>query len=139
MVRRAVDVTISRFQQSSVHRHSPGYRYARLLYLLWHKPPRKTAEGRAAAERGRQTEPRPGSNASEQNRGTDASTSFSLLDQFSWRDLDSVGQFIVGDGGLSDSTFATPEFGADWGVPSGNFADGGYWIDPMLYGTDLVF
>ncbi|PKS05484.1 hypothetical protein jhhlp_008862 [Lomentospora prolificans] len=139
IVRRAVDVTISRFQKSAVHPHSPGYRYAKLLYLLWHKPPRKAGNKEAATDAAGQRDTHQGLNFPEQNRGVVTPVAFGSLDQFSWRDLGSVGQFIASDGSIPDNNFASPGFDLDSVGVGVNIAETGDWLDPLLSVTDLVF
>lgn len=148
IVRRAIKVTISRFQKSSVHPHSPGYRYARLLYLLWRKPweqkkeatNQATSQKRAAPQDGADDQLGAGNAGESLATGLEAPTAMlSSLDQFSWRDLDAVGQFIGSDGSIPDSMLASPGLDLDPVAAGLDAVSGGTWFDGLMAGNDFVF
>lgn len=96
-VRRSIQETIDRLKRSSTCHADMGHRYSRLLRLLWRKAP-SGANGAS--------DPELSASNSERQFNDAAATAepeqmfpqgFNPLNAFSWRDLDSVGQFVVGD------------------------------------------
>lgn len=62
------------------------------------------------------------------------------LNELSWRDLDSLGQFIANNTAVSiDGTMTSPEFDSNMG---GGGVDGGageFWYDNFWQGNDVIF
>ena len=148
-VRRAINATMDRLRSSAVSPHSPGHRYARLLYLLWRKPKEHgvvssardniagglthTAGGfeAAKAEQGSLTDPTA-------LRGSDMQVGLDTLNGFSWRDLDALGQFITNDASNSESMLESPNFDGSEHANAGlEFTT--EWYDGLWSGTDVVF
>ncbi|KAF2157506.1 hypothetical protein K461DRAFT_273688 [Myriangium duriaei CBS 260.36] len=104
-VRRLVSQTVQKLEQASVGDTHPGFRYSQLLKLLWDKVDRKSRKDGSLATI---VDPyRPGSLTSSQQTGqTPKSASAGLPDlespvstekmgDFSWTDLDAIGNFAV--------------------------------------------
>ncbi|KAI7642663.1 hypothetical protein KC322_g20086, partial [Hortaea werneckii] len=114
-VRQMVQETVSRLERSGIGSHHPGSRYSQLLRLLWDKVDRKERKAQASTAT-LQNPYRPGSvggpTASAGAPGSNASVAQSndspalteMMGDFSWTDLDAIGNFVVnGNQGLSTS------------------------------------
>lgn len=109
-VRAMAQETVKRLERSGLGPQHPGSRYSRLLRLLWDKVERKDRrEARNTATL--QNPYRPGSvgggptPASIGSGGTqDSPATTEMLGDFSWTDLDAIGNFAVNGGGqMNDS------------------------------------
>lgn len=148
-VRRTVQETILRLQRTSSNRHSLGHRYARSLRLFW----RKSFRNKQTSENipGR-TSPTPGHGTTFRHSSVDASlrgevgeggldpTYWNSLNSFSWRDLDSLGQFIENDilTGTTDGVLTTPEFIQERSSVVRDNLPVGFWND-VCDNHDFVF
>ncbi|KAG5972934.1 hypothetical protein E4U55_000691 [Claviceps digitariae] len=117
-VQRAIHGTITQLQKTSNNPQSLGRRYATSLRLLWRKTTAKHASMNAAAAAATRSElttepplPQPALDPHErQDRAALPSTSaksameMDPLSGFSWRDLDSLGQFIVNNTSMNSMT-----------------------------------
>ncbi|KAB5513380.1 hypothetical protein GE09DRAFT_633063 [Coniochaeta sp. 2T2.1] len=140
-VRRTINVTIDRLQRSSVSPDSIGNRYARSLFLLWRKTPH-------AGDKGQQNEGAGPVNGGPMAvdptlTGTDGPSGAGTgrapdLSGFSWRDLDSLGNFITNDMNVTDSMLASPSFNSDH-TAAGLDPGSNEWYDLLWSGTDVVF
>ncbi|KAI7165527.1 hypothetical protein D0869_10124 [Hortaea werneckii] len=114
-VRQMVQETVSRLERSGIGSHHPGSRYSQLLRLLWDKVDRKERKAQASTATlqnpyrpgsvGGPTAPTgaPGSNASVA-QSNDSPALTEMMGDFSWTDLDAIGNFVVnGNQGLSTS------------------------------------
>lgn len=110
-----VQETVSRLERSGIGSHHPGSRYSQLLRLLWDKVDRKERKAQASTATlqnpyrpgsvGGPTAPTgaPGSNASVA-QSNDSPALTEMMGDFSWTDLDAIGNFVVnGNQGLSTS------------------------------------
>ncbi len=90
-----------------------------------------------------------GSAASNQSTGAGSTTAtavpapasdldHALLKDFSWRDLDGLGQFIGSDSSFLDMTFATPMSDSDHGT-AGLDTMTDAWQDILWSGDDVIF
>jgi len=103
-VRHMVQETVSRLERSGIGTQHPGSRYAQLVKLLWDRVARKELkENRNTAtltnpyRPGGVGGPTPGSNASASlTQGSPAVTE--MMGDFSWTDLDAIGNFAVNGG-----------------------------------------
>lgn len=138
MVSRSIDVTVERLRQSSVSRNGPGYRYARMLHLLWHQPadgavPTTHVEGSGndyAAEPAAREQDASG-------RQSDVAADVDPLNGFSWRDLSAVGNYIAQGSGASDLGFGNNGNTNDMAGVENNFIDA--WQDQAWFANDIVF
>ena len=97
-VRQMVQQTMEVLKQASVSSQDPGFRYARLLELLWLKPKAgvpalKTSASDGHSEAGSQF-------TSSNSLNVDTSGGymhFSPANGFSWLDLEAVGDYVSGD------------------------------------------
>ncbi|KAK0306419.1 hypothetical protein LTR91_005476 [Friedmanniomyces endolithicus] len=100
-VRQMVTETVARLERSGIGFQHPGSRYSRLLRLLWEKVDRKehkrsqsTATLTNPYRPGGSAGPTPGSSASSAPvRESPAMTE--MMGDFSWTDLDAIGNFAV--------------------------------------------
>ncbi|KXT06846.1 hypothetical protein AC578_7187 [Pseudocercospora eumusae] len=111
-VRAMVKETVNRLERSGIGMQHPGNRYAQLLKLLWDKVERKERKGNSTAtlqnpyRPGSVGGPTPASNSSTKTHDSPAHTE--LMGDFSWTDLDAIGNFAInGNGGAAISD-------ADW-------------------------
>jgi len=111
-VRQMVSETVSRLERSAVGSHHPGSRYSQLLRLLWDKVDRKERkEARSTAtltnpyRPGSSTNLGPGPAGPASNAETESPVlSENLMGDFSWTDLDAIGNFAVnGNQGVATS------------------------------------
>ena len=112
-VRRMIQQTVTKLEQASVSDSHPGRRYSQLLKLLWEKTDRK---GRAKEHRSMvslENPYRPGALPTGQTPGTASSISGNTessalgehMGDFSWTDLDAIGNFALhGNEGLNTDT-----------------------------------
>jgi hypothetical protein len=114
-VRTMVQETINRLERSGIGSQHPGNRYSQLLKLLWDKVERKERKG-ANNSTATLTNPyRPGSSSVGQPTSSstgsltqDSPAVTEMMGDFSWTDLDAIGNFAVnGSGGINASD-------ADW-------------------------
>lgn len=111
-VRQMVQETISRLERSGIGSQHPGSRYSQLLRLLWDKVDRK--EKKEAGNSGTLTNPyRPGSvsgptpSSNTSNLAQDSPEFTDTMGDFSWTDLDAIGNFVVNGGnGVSNGSDA---------------------------------
>ena len=100
-VRRMVMETIMRLKKSNAEPGHIGTRYAKLISLLWRRPPRKRANP---------TQPGSATNQVEEfdlnqsaNEALEVTNGDFSLNTFSWLDLDSVGHFATANNSISPS------------------------------------
>ena len=112
-VRQMVQETVNRLERSGIGSQHPGNRYSQLLKLLWDKVERKERK-HANNSTATLTNPyRPGSvggptSASTGSLTQDSPAMTEMMGDFSWTDLDAIGNFAVnGSGGVNPSD-------ADW-------------------------
>ncbi|KAM5344906.1 hypothetical protein ACJ41O_010768 [Fusarium nematophilum] len=144
-VRRAIHETISRLQKTSSNRQGLGQRYARSLRLLWQKTlekPRSRSRGAGSGSAADSV-----AMAGLEILGAEAGPStcefqpgLDPMNSFSWKDLDSLGQFISGDGiSLSNDGFiTTPELDSVQGI-EGDGLGAGVWYPSFSSGNDIIF
>ncbi|OAA38187.1 C6 transcription factor [Beauveria brongniartii RCEF 3172] len=145
-MRRAILGTIAQLQKTSTSTQSIGHRYARSLRLLWRKRPTK----RGSKHDNNQTS-QPAPNVPPEhsisgphgnfNGGLQGGIELDALNGFSWRDLDSLGQYISNDASIhtTDGVLTTPEFDSEHGANpvEGLPVDFGY--QNMWSGGDIIF
>ncbi|WPH05075.1 Hypothetical protein R9X50_00797400 [Acrodontium crateriforme] len=142
-VRQMVQETVGRLERSGLGSQHPGSRYAQLVKLLWDKVDRKQRKGHEArGSTATLTNPyRPGSVGGPTPTPNSSSTAqhespavTEMMGDFSWTDLDAIGNFAVnGNGGnvsAADSEWWSGFLPAD----SGNFLFDGL---PGMDGWDL--
>ncbi|KAL3951860.1 hypothetical protein ACCO45_013577 [Purpureocillium lilacinum] len=140
-VRRAIQGTISQLQKSSNNPHSLGRRYATSLRLLWRKSSGKQgSKGRRESLREPPT-PVQDLRADDVQGAGDKALELDPLNGFSWRDLDSLGQYIASNSALSmaDGMLTGPEF--DWEHGSSGLDDLAMrpQFDNVWSGHDIIF
>lgn len=147
-VRQLIYQSTEVLKRASVSAQDPGSRYARLLELLWlktppathqHKPshPHATTPGQPAM-----SSPAGGSDTAMSSTGSlrmDAQgfMQFSPANDFSWLDLDAVGDFVSGDQmgsmlpNVADYTTSAylPDQAMNWGQGIASSATGGWQFD----------
>ena len=112
-VRTMVQETINRLERSGIGSQHPGSRYSQLLKLLWDKVERKERKGVTNSTATLTNPYRPGSVGQPTSSSTGSLTQDSpavteMMGDFSWTDLDAIGNFAVnGSGGINASD-------ADW-------------------------
>ncbi|KAM3520623.1 hypothetical protein NHJ13051_006742 [Beauveria bassiana] len=145
-MRRAILGTIAQLQKTSTSTQSIGHRYARSLRLLWRKRPTK----RGSKHDNNQTS-QPAPNVPPEHSmsrphgnfdgGLQGGIELDALNGFSWRDLDSLGQYISNDASIhtTDGVLTTPEFDSEHGANpvEGLPVDFGY--QNMWSGGDIIF
>jgi hypothetical protein len=109
-VRVMVKETVSRLERSAIGTQHPGNRYSQLLRLLWDKVEKK--ENRRADSTATLHNPyRPGSIGGptpNSHASQDSPALTEMMGDFSWTDLDAIGNFAVnGNGGTTSND-------ADW-------------------------
>ncbi|KAH7127357.1 fungal-specific transcription factor [Dactylonectria macrodidyma] len=141
-MRRAIHETITRLQKTSENPQSVGHRYARSLRLLWRK-----LMGRSInpADTRRPSIGEPSATAASalvQPRIDcgDWAAELESLNGFSWRDLDSLGQYIANNAALSsvDGGLTSPEFNSEQGAGMDALATG-FWYDNLWSGNNIIF
>ncbi|PIA94108.1 hypothetical protein CB0940_07999 [Cercospora beticola] len=122
-VRAMVKETVSRLERSAMGIQHPGNRYSQLLRLLWDKVEKKEHR-RTQSTATLQNPYRPNSSISgatpTSNKSQDSPAVTELMGDFSWTDLDAIGNFAVnGNGGaaINDADWWSGFLPAD----SGNF------------------
>ncbi|KAH8897312.1 hypothetical protein GQ53DRAFT_887638 [Thozetella sp. PMI_491] len=108
---RTINATIERLRQSLPHSDSIGNRYARFLSLLWKGGTEKLVK-----------EPR--------DMTPDIAMELEQLNEFSWRDLDSLGQFINNGMGGAESVITSPRHDPQL-HPSAQHVSLQGWQDPF--------
>ncbi|KAL7940165.1 hypothetical protein V8C42DRAFT_338331 [Trichoderma barbatum] len=147
-VRRAIQGTIMQLQKTSENPHSLGRRYATSLRLLWRKSCTKQSSKSAARHDPLTEPPTPRMDDVEGHEGIPlppfgkaAHMDMDPLSGFSWRDLDSLGQFIASNSTMSmaDGMLAGADF--DWEHSSGGLDDLGVQpqFDTRWAGHDIIF
>lgn len=144
-VRRAIQGTITQLQKTSNNPHSLGRRYATSLRLLWRKSSSKhgtKADSRSESLREPPTPAQGGALARPDDvPGGDKGIELDPLNGFSWRDLDSLGQYIANNTTLSmaDGMLTSPEF--DWEHGSAGLDDLAVrpQFDMVWSGHDIIF
>lgn len=115
-VRQMVSETVSRLERSGIGSHHPGSRYSQLLRLLWDKVDRKEQRKEARSTATLTNPYRPGSvsgPASVSNAAalTDDSPAMTeTMGDFSWTDLDAIGNFAVNGNTQASSNVNDPEW-----------------------------
>lgn len=104
-VRKMIQQTVTKLEQASVGAQHPGSRYSRLLKLLWEKVDRKSHRaGKSVATL--ENPYRPGSVTLERpvsihGGSQDSPATTEQMGDFSWTDLDAIGNFALnGNDGL---------------------------------------
>ena len=143
-VRRAIHGTIMQLQKTSNNPHSLGRRYATSLRLLWRKSTGKPSD-KPAAHDDMQGLVEPSPSLSSGQEGLMPSLPVAGVDPlngFSWRDLDSLGQYIANNttmNMMTDGTMTGTDY--DWEHSSGGLDD--LTMQPqfetMWNSNDLVF
>ncbi|KND87471.1 hypothetical protein TOPH_07877 [Tolypocladium ophioglossoides CBS 100239] len=143
-VRRAIQGTISQLQKTSNNPHSLGRRYATSLRLLWRKSSGKHAAKSTSTRESPREPPTPVQGATirpEDVPGGEKPLQLDPLNGFSWRDLDSLGQYIANNSTLSmtDGMLTSPEF--DWEHSSSGLDDLAMrpQFDNLWSGHDIIF
>ncbi|POR37074.1 Uncharacterized protein TPAR_02721 [Tolypocladium paradoxum] len=143
-VRRAIQGTISQLQKTSNNPHSLGRRYATSLRLLWRKSSGKHAAKSTTTRQSPREPPTPVQDAAirpEDVPGGEKALELDPLNGFSWRDLDSLGQYIANNSTLSmtDGMLTSPEF--DWEHSSSGLDDLAMrpQFDNLWSGHDIIF
>lgn len=144
-VRRAILGTIVQLQKTSSSPQSIGHRYARSLRLLWRKRSSKKTQGQKG-DSGQAAQPPPYIPPEQSMPGPQVlegnfqSTEMDALNGFSWRDLDSLGQYISNDASIhtTDGVLTTPEFDSEHSSAAVDAVavDFAY---PMWSNGDLIF
>lgn len=105
-VRAMVQETINRLERSGLGNQHPGSRYSRLLRLLWDKVERKERKGDLRNPATLKNPYRPGSMSGGPTPGSvgsavsqDSPAVTEMMGDFSWTDLDAIGNFAVNGGG----------------------------------------
>ena len=114
-VRTMVQETINRLERSGIGSQHPGSRYSQLLKLLWDKVERKERKGATNSTATLKNPYRPGSSSVGQPTSSatgsltqDSPAVTEMMGDFSWTDLDAIGNFAVnGSGGINAAD-------ADW-------------------------
>jgi hypothetical protein len=102
-VRAMVQETINRLERSGLGNQHPGSRYSRLLRLLWDKVERKERKGDLRTSATLKNPYRPGSVSGGPTPGSVGGSTIShdspavteMMGDFSWTDLDAIGDFVV--------------------------------------------
>ncbi|KHN97312.1 C6 transcription factor [Metarhizium album ARSEF 1941] len=147
-VGRAIHGTITQLQKTSSNPQSLGRRYATSLRLLWRKSSAKTSTKAAARTDPVAEPPEPPADQPEGQGDSivPSATSKPTMDMdplsgFSWRDLDSLGQFIANNTAMNmaDGMLAGADF--DWEHSSGGLDDLAMrpQFDTMWAGHDIIF
>ncbi|KAK3047441.1 hypothetical protein LTR09_011189 [Extremus antarcticus] len=113
-VRSMVQETVNRLERSGIGSQHPGSRYSQLLRLLWDKVERKDRKRQNNSTATLTNPYRPGSSstaganpASDPTLTQDSPAVTEMMGDFSWTDLDAIGNFAVnGNGG----TMAVADF-----------------------------
>lgn len=143
-MRRAIHETITRLQKASDNPQSVGHRYARSLRLLWRKlmgrpihpaDTRRTSIGDPSAVTLASAPVQPRIDCG------DWTAELESLNGFSWRDLDSLGQYIANNGTLStmDGALTSPEMNSDQGTGGIDDLTAGFWYDNLWSGNNIIF
>ncbi|RCI12208.1 hypothetical protein L249_0159 [Ophiocordyceps polyrhachis-furcata BCC 54312] len=129
-VRRAIQGTITQLQKTSTNPHSLGRRYATSLRLLWRKSSPAKHKNKTSARPETTVRPplTPAQGAltriEDMPRGDKAPLELDPLNGFSWRDLDSLGQYIASNStmaAMGDGMLTSAEF--DWEHSSAGLDD----------------
>lgn len=144
-MRRAIQGTISQLLKTSNNPHSLGRRYATSLRLLWRKSSGKQPAGADSRRESLREPPTPVQDNAQPESAVagagDKPLGLDPLNGFSWRDLDSLGQYIANNSALniSDGMLTTPEF--DWDHSSSGLEDLTMRppFDAAWSGHDIIF
>lgn len=114
-VKQMVYETINRLERSGIGSQHPGSRYSQLLKLLWDKVDRKDRKNQKSSTATLTNPYRPGSvggggptPASNSGLTQDSPAVTEMMGDFSWTDLDAIGNFAVngnGGSGVGDVDF----------------------------------
>ena len=98
-----VQETVNRLERSGIGSQHPGSRYSQLLRLLWDKVERKDRKGVGNSIATLSNPYRPGSVAGSASQpAQDSPAVTEMMGDFSWTDLDAIGNFAVnGNGGAN--------------------------------------
>ncbi|KJZ77630.1 hypothetical protein HIM_02807 [Hirsutella minnesotensis 3608] len=142
-VRRAIQGTITQLQKTSNNPHSLGRRYATSLRLLWRKSLKNSKTSSRSTE-STQEPPTPIQGMVPRQEDVpmgEKGIELDPLNGFSWRDLDSLGQYIANNSalGISDGMLTSPEF--DWEHSSAGLDDMAMrpQLDTIWSGHDIIF
>ncbi|UPL03793.1 hypothetical protein LCI18_014727 [Fusarium solani-melongenae] len=141
-VRRAIHETICRLQKTSSNRQGLGQRYARSLRLLWQKTLAKpSSRNRGAESPARSVEAAGSEVLRAEARPSEMQPGMDQMNSFSWKDLDSLGQFISGDGiSLSNDGFiTTPELDSVQGIEGPDNLGASFWYPSFSSGNNIIF
>lgn len=145
-VRSAIHGTITQLQKTSNNPHSLGRRYATSLRLLWRKSSAKQSTKPAPPNDPVSEVPEPANNVPDGQESVLPPAGSRPIDMdplsgFSWRDLDSLGQFIASNTAMNmtDGMLTGTDF--DWDHSSGGLDDLTMrpQFDTMWAGHDIVF
>ena len=118
-VRRMVVETVTRLQKSSTSTAHVGARYAKLINLLWKRPPKQNDDSQTKApSSSSNAENHAGGGSDAPAMSTASGTAGIPINAFSWLDLDSVGNFAAQNNasgfssGFADLSFVPEELNA---------------------------
>lgn len=99
-VRAMVQETINRLERSGIGSQHPGSRYSQLLRLLWDKVERRNRKDRNNSTATLTNPYRPGSMGGNPGAALtqDSPAVTEMMGDFSWTDLDAIGNFALGTG-----------------------------------------
>lgn len=153
-IRRMIQNTIDRLQKSSIRTDDLGSRYARMLRLLWRKPPHSKDAAQDPPSRQSRTPPPiaeqtqsddrplpPPLQQSERTMSIPGGDQVSL-GAFSWRDLDAVGQYASTNlDGMSVLSGSGSALGTEVEDPFGGYLEnqGQTWFDFGLSPNNVIF
>lgn len=103
-MRRSITETIERLKKSSTGPADMGHRYSRLLQLLWRKAPQQGSNDQQEQGVSNGTQRPTNKEATGPLEENEVQQTINPLGAFSWRDLDSVGQFVINDDVLAANT-----------------------------------
>lgn len=145
-MRRAILGTIAQLQKTSSSTQSIGHRYARSLRLLWRKRPSKRGQKH---DHNQTTQPAPNIPPEQSIPGPQDGFDGSLqggigldaLNGFSWRDLDSLGQYISNDASIhtTDGVLTTPDFESEHSTNAVDALPVDFAYQNMWSGGDIIF
>lgn len=152
-VRRAILGTINQLQKTSTSTQSIGHRYARSLRLLWRKRSGKQRsqqkaenDGPAGPSHGGMPAGQSGQQTHSMNQTTPESTmaggvQLDALNGFSWRDLDSLGQYISNEASMyaPDGVLTTSDFDSEHGNSSIEGMPVDFAYQNAWQGGDIIF
>lgn len=143
-VRRAILGTINQLQKTSRSTQSIGHRYARSLRLLWRKRSGKRSHksGHGSEPVHQTAEPTNISNMTQHNTDSNMmGVELDALNGFSWRDLDSLGQYISNEASIytTDGVLTTSDFDSDQGANPMDALPVDFSYQNNWNGGDIIF